>query len=65
MAQCCRAHKLLEVENKLLEALEIENYLPGLKITSQELPELENYLQNEMLEVAKGSKMRPWRLQMA
>ena len=53
------------MENKLLEALEIENYLPGLKITSQELPELENYLQNEMLEVAKGSKMRSWRLQMA
>ena len=53
------------MENKLLEALEIENYLPGLKITSQELQELENYLQNEMLEVAKGSKMRSWRLQMA
>ena len=53
------------MENKLLEALEIENYLPGLKITSQELPELENDPQNEMLEVAKGSKMRSWRLQMA
>ena len=53
------------MENKLLEAREIENYIPGLKITSQELPELENYLQNEMLEVAKGSKMRSWRLQMA
>ena len=53
------------MENKLLEALEIENYLLGLKITSQELQELENYLQNEMLEVAKGSKMRSWRLQMA
>ena len=53
------------MENKLLEALEIENYLLGLKITSQKLPELENYLQNEMLEVAKGSKMRSWRLQMA
>ena len=53
------------MENKLLEALEIENYLLGLKITSQELQELENYLQNKMLEVAKGSKMRSWRLQMA